>query len=207
MRRLFLPLGLAAVVISPSFAANSNAAPLVSSGTVLEAPGPLTLERAMELASAGNFTLFAAQKEVDANEGAVMQARTIPNPEVAATMEDTRSESRTTTGQLNIPVELGGKRSARIVAAEKGRELAQAQLATTRAELRSNVIRGFFEVLVAQERVKLAQASADLAAKGAQAATRRVAAGKISPVEETKAKVEQANAELELDNEIGRAHV
>ena len=102
MRRLFLPLGLAAVVISPSFAANSNAAPLVSSGTVLEAPGPLTLERAMELASAGNFTLFAAQKEVDANEGAVMQARTIPNPEVAATMEDTRSESRTTTGQLNI---------------------------------------------------------------------------------------------------------
>ena len=160
----------------------------------------MTLERAMELASAGNFTLSAAQKEVDANEGAVMQARTIPNPEVAATMEDTRSESRTTTGQLNIPVELGGKRSARIVAAEKGRELAQAQLATTRAELRSNVIRGFFEVLVAQERVKLAQASADLAAKGAQAATRRVAAGKISPVEETKAKVEQANAELELDN-------
>ncbi len=73
----------------------------------------------MELASAGNFTLSAAQKEVDANEGAVMQARTIPNPEVAATMEDTRSESRTTTGQLNIPVELGGKRSARIVAAEK----------------------------------------------------------------------------------------
>ncbi len=167
---------------------------------MLEAPGPLTLERAMELAAAGNFTLSAAQKEVDANEGSVMQAGVIPNPEIAATIEDTRKESRTTTGQLNIPLELGGKRSARITAAEKGRELAQAQLSVTRAEVRSNVIRAFFAVLVAQERIKLASGSVEIAKKGAVAAARRVAAGKISPVEETKAKVEQANAELELDN-------
>ncbi|MRS98082.1 cobalt-zinc-cadmium resistance protein [Ralstonia pickettii] len=200
MRRLILPLGLAVFSISPSFAADSNAVFPNASGSVLEAPGPLTLERAMELATAGNFTLSAAQKEVDANEGAVMQARVIPNPEVAATVEDTRKESRTATGQLNIPLELGGKRSARIAAAEKGRELAQAQLATTRAEIRSSVIGAFFAVLVAQERVKLAKGSADIAAKGAVAASRRVAAGKISPVDETKAKVEQANAELELDN-------
>ncbi len=169
-------------------------------GPVLEAPGPLTFERAVELAAAGNFTLSAAQKEVDANEGAIMQARVIPNPEIAATVEDTRKESRTTTGQISIPLELGGKRSARISAAEKGRELAQAQLSVTRAEVRSNVISAFFAVLIAQERIKLASGSVDIAKKGSVAAARRVAAGKISPVEETKAKVEQANAELELDN-------
>ncbi|MBP0657231.1 TolC family protein, partial [Mycobacterium tuberculosis] len=58
----------------------------------------------------------------------------------------------------------------------------------------------FFAVLIAQERIKLASGSVDIAKKGSVAAARRVAAGKISPVEETKAKVEQANAELELDN-------
>nr|WP_311530191.1 TolC family protein [uncultured Ralstonia sp.] len=200
MRRFILPLGLAVLSICPSFAANSIAASPDTPGPALEAPGPLTLDRAMELAAAGNFTLSAAQKEVDANEGAVMQARVIPNPEIAATVEDTRKESRTTTGQINIPLELGGKRSARIAAAEKGRELAQAQLSVTRAEVRSNVISAFFAVLVAQERIKLASGSVDIAKKGAVAAARRVAAGKISPVEETKAKVEQANAELELDN-------
>lgn len=199
MRRFILPLGLAVLSISPSFAADPTAASN-SPTTVLEAPGPLTLERAMELAAAGNFTVSAAQKEVEANEGSVMQARVIPNPEIAVSVEDTSKESRTTTGQINIPLELGGKRSARITAAEKGRELAQAQLSVARAEVRSRVISAFFSVLIAQERIKLASGSVDIAKKAAIAAARRVAAGKISPVEETKAKVEQANAELELDN-------
>ncbi|WP_367395208.1 TolC family protein [Cupriavidus sp. Agwp_2] len=199
MRRLFLPLGLAAVFLSPfSVAAQSQPAAFTSAYASRETAGPLTLDAALSLAAASNFTLSAAAKEVDANEGAIMQARTIPNPQIAATVEDTRKATRNTTGQINIPVELGGKRSARITAAERGRDVAQAELSSVRADLRATVIASFFGVLVAQERVQLASGSVDIAAKGAQAAARRVAAGKISPVEETKARVEQANAELEL---------
>ncbi|MGH8787332.1 MAG: TolC family protein [Cupriavidus necator] len=200
MRRLFLPLGLAAAVFSP-FPVAAQSVPAAGNPPYVspsESAGPLTLDSALALAAAGNFTLSAAGKEVDATEGAIMQARTIPNPEVAALIEDTRKATRTTTGQFNIPVELGGKRSARITAAERGRDFAQAELSSIRADLRAAVIASFFAVLVAQERVKLATGSAEIAAKGAQAAARRVAAGKISPVEETKARVEQANAELEL---------
>lgn len=127
-----------------------------------------------------------------------MQARVIPNPELQTLVEDTRKSTRTSTAQMNIPIELGGKRSARINAAERTRELAQATLAGVRGDIRAQVIESFFSVLIAQERVKLATGSADIAARGAQAASRRVAAGKISPVDETKARVEQANAELEL---------
>ncbi len=186
-------------MLSPfSVVAQSQPAPGNPPYASREPAGPLTLDAALALAAASNFTLSAAGKEVDATEGAIMQARTIPNPELATSVEDTRKATRSTTGQVNIPIELGGKRSARITAAERGRDVAQAELSAIRADLRATVIASFFAVLVAQERVKLASGSADIAAKGAQAAARRVAAGKISPVEETKARVEQANAELEL---------
>lgn len=201
MRRILTPLGLAAVFHSPfliSMPAMAQAPANVSVASPVEGAGPLGLDAALSLAAASNFTLSAAGKELDSTEGGIMQARTIPNPEISASMEDTRKSTRSTTAQANIPIELGGKRSARIGAAERAREVAQASLASVRADIRAQVIESFFSVLIAQERVKLANGSADIARRGAQAAARRVAAGKISPVDETKARVEQANAELEL---------
>ncbi|MGH8788579.1 MAG: TolC family protein, partial [Cupriavidus necator] len=65
------------------------------------------------------------------------------------------------------------------------------------------VIARFFGVLVAQERVKLAEGSVGIASKAAAAAGRRVAAGKVAPLEATRARVEQANAELELAEATG----
>ena len=198
MRRLFLPLGLAVAFLSPNFAVAQSDTTPVAPVFPMEATGPLTLEAALSMAAGSNFSLSAAAKELDSTEGGIMQARVIPNPELQTLVEDTRKSTRTSTAQMNIPIELGGKRSARINAAERTRELAQATLAGVRGDIRAQVIESFFSVLIAQERVKLATGSADIAARGAQAASRRVAAGKISPVDETKARVEQANAELEL---------
>lgn len=197
-----MPLGLAAALLSPAaFAQNAATTPFPAAQAarqIAEPAGRLTLEDALALAAGRNFTLSAAGHELDAAEGGIMQARTIPNPEVAVLFEDNRRDTRTTTAQVNLPVELGGKRSARIGAAQKARELAQSQLGATRTDLRAAVVGGFFAVVIAQERVRLARGSADIAAKGALAAARRVAAGKIAPLEESKARVEQANAELEV---------
>ncbi|AEI81307.1 cobalt-zinc-cadmium resistance outer membrane porin CzcC [Cupriavidus necator N-1] len=208
MRRLLLPLGLAAVLFSPHGVAQTPppamaqpSASLPASGQ--EPAGTLSLDAALALAEAGSFALSAAGKELDATEGDVTQARVLPNPELAVSMEDTRKATRSTTGQINLPIELGGKRAARIGVAERGRELAQAELGGARAELRAAVIARFFGVLVAQERVKLAEGSVGIASKAAAAAGRRVAAGKVAPLEETRARVEQANAELELAEATG----
>jgi len=205
MRRFFLPLGLTAALSGPFLPAGAQPLPVplpvpTAASPVAEAEpsGPLTLDAALALAAAGNFTLAAAGREVEANDGAVMQARTFRNPEFAALVEDVRPSTRATTGQFNIPLEIGGKRPARIAAAERGREVAQAELGSLRADLRASVIAGFFAVMVAQERVKLASGSVDIAAGGVRVASRRVAAGKVPPLEETRARVEQANAELEL---------
>lgn len=185
MRRLLLPLGLAAAFFSPI--------PVVaqSAGT------PMTLEQALELAAARNPSLSAARREVEAAEGAVRQAGAFKNPTFNASLEDTRRETRTTTATLDFPLELGGKRAARVTAAERARDVAQASLANAQAQSRAAAIAAFFQTVVAQERTKLAAGSAELAARAADVVGKRVTAGKVSPVEETRARVDAANAQLE----------
>ena len=132
-------------------------------------------------------------------EASVLQAGVRPNPDLAASIEDLRKATRTTTIQLNQALELGGKRAARIGAAEQGRDAAYADLAAKRAEIRAVVITAFFDVLTAQERVSLAQSSVELSQRATTVASKRVLAGKVSPVEETKARVAEANVRLELN--------
>jgi len=183
-RHLWPPVLAAALCFSPF----SIAAPAAST---------LSLEQALALASERSFTIAAAQRELDAADGAVRQAAARRNPELSATVEDTRRDTRTTTTTLAIPLEMGGKRGARVAAARRSRELAQLGWSHAKAQLRASVTAAFFGVLVAQQRLELATNSAELAARGAAAVSKRVAAGKVSPVDETRALVDQANAQLE----------
>lgn len=205
MRRHLLPLGLAALFFNPFFAQTADAVrggavetSNVSAPRATEPAGPLTLKEALELALGANAELSAAGRELEALGATIKQAQMRPNPEISALMEDTRQATRNTTLQLNQPVELGGKRGARIEAAERSRDAASAELDAKRAETRSVVMVAFFDVLVAQEHLRLAQASIELAQRATGAASRRVTAGKVSPVEETKARVAEANVRVEL---------
>jgi len=162
-----------------------------------ESAAPLTLNAALELALGANPDLSAAGRELEALDATITQAQARPNPELSALIEDTRRETRTTTLQLNQPIELGGKRGARIEAAERGRDAASLELDAKRAEIRAAVTAAFFDVLIAQERLRLAQASVELAQRATGAASRRVIAGKVSPVEETRARVAEAAVRVE----------
>lgn len=157
----------------------------------------LTLQQAVAQAMASNAELAVARRELEAAVGPVLQGGARPNPELSFLLEDTQRDARTTTLQINQPIELGPKRSARISAAERGRDAAAAELAAKRADLRATVVSAFYDVLLAQEHVKLAGDSTGLARRAADAAGQRVQAGKISPVEETKARVAEATAQLE----------
>lgn len=205
MRKHVLPLGLAALFLTPSFAQIAGAAEnwLIETGAgatqrAAEPAAPLTLETAQKMAFDANPELAAAQRELEAIAATVVQAQTRPNPELATLVEDTRSATRATTLQLNQPVELGGKRAARIDAAERERDAARAELNAKRAEIRAAVTAAFFDTLVAQERLRLAQAGVELAQRATDAARRRVLAGKVSPIEETKARVAESGVRVEL---------
>ena len=198
--RALIPLG-SAVLLGLSIHAASAQSPAVaaapSTGNTAQATEPLTLQDALTQAMASNAELSAARRELEAAEGPVLQGGTRPNPELSVLLEDTQRATRTTTLQINQPIELGGKRAARITAAERGRDIAAAELAAKRAELRATVVSAFHDVLLAQEHVKLAGEAAQLAKRASDAAGKRVQAGKVSPVEGTRAKVAEATARLE----------
>ena len=181
MRKLLWPLGLAAFALSP--------VPLAAQTT-------LTLERALEQALRHSAPIAAAAREVDAADGALEQAGARRNPVLNLTVEDTRSQSRTTTATVDLPLELGGQRGARVAAAARARDVAAAELARTRAEFRSGVTEAYFAVVVAQERSALAAKAVELATRAADVVARRAAAGKASPVEATRAQVDQAQVQL-----------
>lgn len=202
MRRSLLPLAWAALTVPTLIHAQSGSTPPAEHLAPAPRPAPTsqtrTLAEAIRHALAAHPRLSAASREVEASDAARLQAAAWPNPELGVEVEDTRSRTRTTTLQLSQPIELGGKRSARIAAADRTREIAQLQLAARRTEVRAAVTTAFAEALIAQERVRLSEASLQLATGAARAATQRVMAGKISPIEATKAQVAVSTVRLEL---------
>jgi cobalt-zinc-cadmium efflux system outer membrane protein len=104
-----------------------------------------------------------------------------------------------TTIQLGQLVELGGKRSARTQVASLERDVAGWDYEIKRINLLSRVSHSFIEVLSAQRRVALTEEMVRLADQSAGVVSERVKGGKASPVEETKATVALATAQIGLD--------
>lgn len=202
MRRSLLPLAWAALTVPTLIHAQSGSTPPAHHQVPAPRPAPAsqprTLPEAIGHALAAHPQLSAATREVEASDAARLQAAAWPNPELGIEVEDTRSRTRTTTLQLSQPIELGGQRSARVAAAQRTREIAQWQLAARRAEVRAAVITAFAEALIAQEHVRLSEESLQLAGRAAQTAAQRVVAGKISPIEATKAQVAVSTVRLDL---------
>lgn len=200
MRRLFVPLACAALF--HTLASAQSPWPAAAVADAQAAPNPtatgLSLAKAIETALQQNPQLRAAAAELDASEGGLRQAGLLPNPVLGVDQEDTRSATRTTTVQLSQTLELGGKRAARVALAQRGQDIAALDLLTRRADVRAQTVQAFFDALTAQERVKVAEESLRIAASGVDAAVRRVMAGKVSPTEETRARVAQSTARIDL---------
>lgn len=203
--RLFYLSCCAALALSQAAHAQApvpGAPAMVLAAEATPSTASLSLAQAIKLAFQFNPELAAAEREIGVAEGGVLQAQARPNPELSWLQEGARQDGRTTTLQLSQPLELGGKRAARVNAAERDRAIAVADLAIRRAAIRAAVIAAYFEALTAQERLTLAQASQQVAQLGTSAASRRVQAGKISPVEETRAKVAEASVRIELGQAV-----
>ena len=206
MRRLLVPLACAALFQIQAFAQAGETRPATpeaaasaagsSAGNVYPQSG-LTLDAAVQTALRQNPLLRSFGYELESNDGAIRQAGLIPNPTLGLSTEDTRKATRTTQVTLSQTIELGGKRSARVELAQRTRDVAALELETQRAETRAGAIQAFFDVLIAQERVKVAEESQRIATNGADAVGRRVTAGKVSPTEETRARVAQSTARIE----------
>jgi len=154
---------------------------------------PIDLAAAIRLAF-GQPALRAAAHEAAAGDAIAARAGNYPNPELAWLREGQQAGTRTTTLQISQPVELGGKRQARIALAQGEAALAHSELAARKRAIRADVIAAYYTVLVGLEQQRLAQALTGLAQRSTEVAARRVAAGKVSPIDETRARLAALDA-------------
>lgn len=171
--------------------------------------GPISLRDAVSLALTQSPDLRAFDAGRRAAEALVLQVGRLPNPVVSTTVEDIGRPNRAssaagvvqvqTTVQLSQLVELGGKRAARQRVAELDRDLASWDYEAARLDVLTRVTGAFLEVLAAQELVAHTVATLDVAERVRQTVGARVAAGVVSPIEETRAEVIAATARMEAD--------
>jgi cobalt-zinc-cadmium efflux system outer membrane protein len=140
----------------------------------------------------------AAAHEVAASQALVEQADRLPNPELTYLREGQQAGTRTTTVQINQPIELGRKRRARVAVAQQAAGLAQVEWQARRQDIRADVVMAWHEAHIAARRREVAQALTDLARRTVDVAGRRVAAGKISPIDETRARLAAVDAATAL---------
>ncbi len=177
-----------------------------------EPTGVITLRQALALALMKNPELAVFSWEARAREAQALQARLLPNPELDVEVENFGGtgffrglDEAETTVRLGQLVELGGKRSKRKRAAVLDQDLAGWDYEIGRIRVFTETSKAFVEVLVAQKRTKLNEEFVRLAEEVLDAVAERVRAGKVSPIEEVKARValsgrliEKGRAEGEL---------
>ncbi|MBP7867210.1 MAG: TolC family protein [Acidobacteria bacterium] len=154
--------------------------------------------------------LKAAAEEPRAMEGRVVQAGLKPNPELSFEIENVLGTgevglgaSAEATAVYAHRIEGGGKRSARVRAAEAERDAACREVEARRAEVVAEAAAAFVDVMHAQERLANGQVLLDLSRRIHETVRIRVEAGKDSPVEETRAAVSLASARLEVEKANG----
>ncbi|GJL74158.1 MAG TPA: TolC family protein [Nitrosomonas nitrosa] len=163
----------------------------------------LTLRNALKLALQHNPELASFAKEALALQGLTIQAGLLPNPVIQFDSEDISSRSngpaaRFESIRISQLFETGGKRPARKRAALFGQESAEQDYMARQLDLIATVANVFLDVLAGQERIRLALAGQELAQKVVDAAAKRVKAGKAPPIEETRASIALATADIEV---------
>jgi cobalt-zinc-cadmium efflux system outer membrane protein len=163
----------------------------------------LTLAAARERSLAANPELAAAAAQVAAADGASRQARAWRNPDLVVDVEDFGGSlpsdvpTQTTVGVMQS-VEWFSKRSARVDAADAARRAAAAAAAVARREVVAATDQRFAELLGAQERRTIASENAATAREVRVAVAARVEAGEVSPIEEQRARGDEALAAIDL---------
>ncbi|MDF8335458.1 TolC family protein [Novosphingobium cyanobacteriorum] len=164
-----------------------------------------TLEQALAAAGTSSPGLNAAAADVRAAEAGRRVAGLRPNPEVQIQVENVGgtgqfrgTQSAETTTGLALPIELGGKRSARIAVADAQTDRARIEAAIAVADLTLNVTEAYVLAIAAERRVEISKQEADFATIGFRAASARVTAGAASPIEQQRADVLRINADVAL---------
>ncbi len=208
------PLGKDLPVYSPPENDQSNTTP--SSGAKEELPEEITLPQALSLALMHNPELAASTWDVRSAEARIIQAGLFPNPEIDVEVENfggsrevenpdgtsdslKRFDEYEATVLLSQLIEIGGKRSKRKQVATSEHDLLRWDFETKRLDTITLVTNAFIDLLGLQERMDLTDGLENLSQDVFNTVSERVKAGKVSPVEETRARVALSTIQIEQE--------
>lgn len=221
--RACVGVALALVALAPGAAAQSVSPRPLGSGLSVMPPadypppgeagpagdltGRITLRQALSLALLQSPELASFGWEIRVREARFVHSGRYPNPVAGVLLEDlggpagqngadSLMQSQTTI-QLSQLIELGGKRRARERLAGLNRDLAEWDFEAARMDLVTRVNAAYLDVLGSQQTLTLAETNRALVQQVFETVTARVAAGVVSPIEQTKAEVVLATARID----------
>ena len=169
----------------------------------------LTLAEALALAIKNNPSLAAFAEEIHVKEAATLQVGLLPNPDLTVEVENFSGENELEgfdgaeiTIALSQMVELGGKRGKRYQVATMEKDLAGWDYQTKNLDVLASTAKTFIQVLAAQQRQTQTEELVRLSEQTLAAVTARVEAGKVPPLEQTRAQVELAKTRTEANKAL-----
>jgi cobalt-zinc-cadmium efflux system outer membrane protein len=209
---------VAAVAVSAQSIATSDetkfwggGSALVATTTVRKYADPqagLSADQTVAYALEHNGELLAARKEIEAASALVKQATLRANPKVEA------SFSKTITGLDNnitlngmLPLELGGRRTARIMVAERELEMRRQDVANRERILAAVVRVQFGEALAAIIKLGLDEDLIATSRRSFNLVAARVIAGGTAPLEQNMVLVELNRLRSERETAEGKAQI
>jgi outer membrane protein TolC len=167
-----------------------------------------TLEGALREARAHNPDILIAQKKIQATRGGLVEARAGYLPSVVSDgvyrkrerEGDTRLRPEDYNVNLRVIEQLytGGANGSRMEIARLKQRKAQAELASTTAQVEMNVRLAFSELLLDRERIHVREQSVGVLRQELQSQRERLKAGTVGELNVRRAQVSVANEEPEL---------
>ena len=159
----------------------------------------LTLAEAIDQSLKRNPALLASRYELTAAQARVLQAGLRRNPELSVEFENAAgsSEELETTLSLSHVIELGNKRALRYNAALADSDVVSIEQRARQLDVLAEVTRRFIDVVVAQERVRLAAEAGQLARQTLDAINVRVEAARTPVAEGSRARIAVTRAVIE----------
>jgi cobalt-zinc-cadmium efflux system outer membrane protein len=151
----------------------------------------MTVDQAVDTALRNNAELVAMRKEAEAGEALLRQARLRPNPSLE--VQGTRQLGGPDNSLMiegGLPLELGGRRGARIRAAIQELEIRRQAAAERERQLATEVRNKFGEALAAILKLKFTEEILAVATDNLELVAAQVAEGRRPPLEQNMESVE-----------------
>lgn len=166
-------------------------------------PTPLSLNEALARTLESHPELAQFPYRRRASEARELQAGLRPNPEVVLEVENiggsgrfSGTDSTETSLVLSQVIELGGKRGQREQVARRRTDLLEREYQTVRWQVLAETVRRFLQVAEAQEQIRLAELSLELARQSRESIQKRVRAGTTNDASLQRATIALTRAEL-----------